>query len=129
MVAYSFKAQFVSAIESGEKQQTLRDNRKRHARVGEEVQLYSAMRTKQCRLIGRAICLSAGEISLCFAWPSAVVLEDGGFVRAGQNLDTFARIDGFADWDALVAFWRRHHPNVRDGWTGVRIRWGGFRAA
>ncbi len=51
MVAYSFDRRFVPAIVSGAKRQTIRAHRARHARPGETLQLYTGMRTRQCRKI------------------------------------------------------------------------------
>ena len=48
MVAYSFKRRFREPILAGSKQQTIRADRKRHARRGEALQLYTGMRTTQC---------------------------------------------------------------------------------
>ena len=53
MVAYSLKPRFIPPILSGAKRQTIRAiSRRRHAIPGETLQLYTGMRTKQCRLIG-----------------------------------------------------------------------------
>ena len=52
MVAYSFKKQFGPPILAGTKAQTIRADRKRHVRSGELVQLYTGMRTRQCRRLG-----------------------------------------------------------------------------
>lgn len=71
MVAYSYKARFVEPIRlglepgpwiPGMKRQTIRADRKRHARPGEEIQHYRGMRTRQCFLIGRAICEAVRRI-------------------------------------------------------------------
>jgi len=62
MVAYSFKAQFREPILAGTKRQTIRADRKRHARLGEALQLYTGMRTRQCKLIGRATCNALGFV-------------------------------------------------------------------
>lgn len=51
MVAYSFHPRFVDAILGGTKRQTIRMHRRRHARPGEEMQLYAGMRTRHCRLV------------------------------------------------------------------------------
>lgn len=64
MVAYSFRARFVVPIEAGTKRQTIRAPRKRHAKPGEEMQLYTGMRTRACRLIRLATCLSVWPVSL-----------------------------------------------------------------
>lgn len=67
MVAYSFRAHFEAPIRAGTKAQTIRADRARHARAGEELQLYTGMRTQHCRLIGRAICMAVSPICINFA--------------------------------------------------------------
>ena len=121
MVAYSFKARFADPILSGEKQQTIRAHRKRHAYGGQILHLYTGMRTRQCRLLARAICQSVERIKIDV---------DGGSVHfcrqvetiAGAELDAFARRDGFADWPDMQAFWRAEHPSIAT-FDGVLIRW------
>ena len=50
MVAYTFKKQFAGIVESGEKLYTIRALRKNgHAKPGQNLQLYTGMRTKACR--------------------------------------------------------------------------------
>src|SRR6266404_9068991 len=110
MVAYSFRPRFVDPILGGRKRQTIRAiGRRRHARRGDPLQLYTGMRTKHCRLIGRATCIDVVEVGLRFA-------EDKDLEDVITNpprsvdLDEFARRDGFADWDEMKAFWRTAHP-------------------
>jgi len=66
MVAYSFHKMFAEPVASLRKRQTIRAERRRHARPGEPVQLYTAMRTRQCRklLDVDPICLDVAPISL-----------------------------------------------------------------
>jgi hypothetical protein len=65
MVAYSFQKQFVPAIISGKKRQTIRAfGKRRHAYVGEPIQLYVGMRTKQCaKIIPDQICNFRNRVS------------------------------------------------------------------
>ena len=125
MVAYSFKAQFRAPILTGTKRQTIRADRKRHARPGEQVQLYTGMRTRGCSLIGTAVC--------AIVLPVRVGVRDR-FVAIGSNfilpdaLDGFARDDGFADWLAMAAFWRAEHPD-QHWFIGVLIAWRDFAPA
>lgn len=126
MVAYSFKARFVEPIRAGTKRQTIRNERKRHARPGEEVQLYTAMRTKQCRLIGRAVCFAVTPIRIEFfrlgrPMPG-ITVGDRLPIVARDDRDSFAWRDGFTDWDDMVEFWRAEHGTV-DAFTGVLIEW------
>ncbi len=124
MVAYSFQRQFIEPIRSRHKRQTIRADRKRHARPGEELQLYYAMRTQHCDLIARTVCEAVAPITLLFddADPEAegIVLPGLGFPG---GLEGFAQSDGFACWAELKAFWRKHHPGV-DEFTGVLVQWG-----
>ena len=88
MVAYSFKRLFVPAIEAGTKRQTIRGPRKRHARVGEPVQLYQGMRTSHCRriLVPDPICTAVRHVALEVVAPcriASVAVDDedaAGFV-------------------------------------------------
>jgi hypothetical protein len=135
MVAYSFSKQFVepSAADAlrhtgplcgpvllGTKKQTIRGDRTRHARPpsrarspGEQMQLYTPMRTKYCRLIGRATCDAVISIQLDFRLQmvrtiaGATVTElhaPRSRARSPDPLDEFARGDGFVDWDHMRAF-------------------------
>jgi len=126
MVAYSFRARFVEPILAGRKRQTIRAlGRRRHAQPGELLQLYTGMRTKACRLIGRAPCLEAVAVELRFgggAAPDAIAAGPAYI----PDLDAFARRDGFADWGEMRDFWRLAHPQAfaAGAFAGVMIRWG-----
>jgi hypothetical protein len=133
MVAYSFKKRFVDPIKSGlgiydpilglqpkivkPKRQTIRAiGKRRHARPGETLQLYTAMRTKQCAKIGDARCMSIEPIKL---WISLK------HIAVGKGLnpidDDFARKDGFDDAKEMHTFWIAEHGA---GWfEGVLIQW------
>jgi hypothetical protein len=127
MVAYSFQPRFVQAILSGRKCQTIRAvGRRRHARPGEALQLYTGMRTRQCRLIGTAVCLAAEAVELRLSTArGSVRTGNAGTCRIGdsQILDMFAEADGFSDWSALCDFWRATYG--RRAFRGVLIRWDG----
>lgn len=128
MVAYSFKRRFVEPIRVGlgvlptglayPKRQTIRAARKRHARPGEEVQLYCGMRTKGCFLIGRARCVSVDGVKLDFT--GLVAINRQAFIL-NTLLDDFARSDGFADFAEMRRFWREEHG--LSVFEGVRVRW------
>lgn len=50
MPAYNFQKQFAPLVESGQKRQTIRSiGKRRHARPGESLQLYTGQRTRVCR--------------------------------------------------------------------------------
>ncbi len=100
MVAYSFKARFAAPILAGTKPGTIRADRKRHARQGEEMQLYTGMRTRSCKLIMRAPCSKV--------WPIQILLERRPEIIDGpekvQDLNAFAVSDGFTDFDEMARF-------------------------
>lgn len=125
MVAYSFKPRFAPAISAGIKKQTIRADRKRHVRDDETMQLYTGMRTRQCRLIGTALCKSIWPIRLHFDPPTIVTVGTTTTTRTG--LDSFARRDGFESWDEMSEFWRTVHG--AGPFTGVLIEWMMFERA
>lgn len=138
MVAYGFKKQFIEPILAGlgemdagavrPKRQTIRAiGKRRHARPGEAIQLYTAMRTKQCRKIGDARCVSVEGVLLKWSeWPSFCTfdLKDGqraGPTRPIKDMDEFARADGFAGFSAMKKFWADEHGGAT--FEGVLIKW------
>ena len=129
MVAYSFKAQFAPAIENGWKTQTIRSKRERHAHPGEMLQLYTGMRTAQCRKICEDVrCTGVQAIEITFDTEGEIegILCDGFDV---PDLDAFALQDGFADASDMADFWRRNNGQRRNtGFKGVLIDWAPPRA-
>lgn len=128
MVAYSFKQQFIEPILCGAKRQTiraLRGGKSWHAAPGDELQLYTAMRTKYCRLIGKAICTEVWPVTIDFR--NNVVTVREAVHRGEVSLDFFAQGDGFGDWLGMREFWAREHQDT-PVFSGVLIRWDSFRA-
>ncbi|MBK3798673.1 hypothetical protein GAY33_05405 [Azospirillum brasilense] len=130
MVAYSFNKRFADPILAGlepgpllpgMKRQTIRADRKRHARPGEDLQLYTGMRTRSCKLLGVTRCVAVEPIRLLLTAAAAVTIGPER-VTGAAKLDAFARWDGFTDFDDLRGFWRAAHPEIAD-FTGWLIRW------
>lgn len=132
MVAYSFQTRFIPAILAGVKRGTIRRQRAgvhRHADPGDEIQLYTGLRTKHTRLIGRAKCVNTRRVCLHLREGAVFFPETGDALIPGDELERFARADGFSTWADLVAFWARTHPGC-DLFDGVQIQWGDtFRPA
>jgi len=133
MVAYSFKPRFAEPILDGTKTQTIRANgKRRHSRVGEELQLYTGMRTRNCKLIRRAECIEVLPVRLLFSYKNGPV---GFFVDKRQldtaEMETFAYADGFGrDGDSAVmdmtVFWLKEHGDPKVdmlAFDGALIRW------
>ncbi|HEY1503198.1 MAG TPA: hypothetical protein VGF92_02800 [Stellaceae bacterium] len=129
MVAYSFQKQFAMPILDEIKGGTIRGARKRHGRPGEELQLYTGMRTRHCKLITRKQCLACAPIWLGLrADIINVALDDdskGGIVIAqSRALDVFARFDGFGDWGEMKFFWLKDEDFAEPAsFAGWNIRW------
>lgn len=137
MTSYSFKARFAEPILDGSKGGTIRAPRREplraatgplryrdhvggHALPGEQLQLYTGMRTKQCRLIARKICIAVEPITLVFDpgwWIRIGTLEEHIDTR-GEALNAFARFDGFENWADMQRFWAGSR-----NFTGWHIRW------
>ncbi len=146
MVAYSFKRRFVEPIRAGldpasadggavyvgsrlfnPKRQTIRADRARHARSGEELQLYCGMRTKGCFLIAKVRCVRVTPIAFGFNGTMSVVL--GGKILKRRAADALARRDGFDDLREMHEFWKLEHSPLPVGWGGILIEWEPLAAA
>lgn len=128
MVAYSFNKQFIEPIVLGRKCQTIRAARKRHARAGEDLQLFTGMRTRACRLIGTGLCSQAAPIALWFS-KGEVRLGNSFAVIASSRmeLDEFAQRDGFDGWSEMRRFWDKAHTESADIFHGWLITWTDFK--
>lgn len=123
MVAYSFKPRFVDPILWGRKDQTIRAPRNgtsQHAAVGQELQLYTGMRTKACRLILRTTCTE--RLSVLLRWRPIIEFQIDGERLDPSGYEAFARRDGFADVADMEAFWAGTHGPV-EWFRGEIIRW------
>ena len=133
MVAYSFAPQFVEAVSTLKKRQTVRGLRKRHARPGEPIQLYAGMRTKYCRKLVTPdpVCRDVRHIRIDIDARAHFVITAiaiDGVHLSDDEIEAFAMADGFggalADGFArqrMGLFWLKHHEwNL---FEGVVIRW------
>ena len=115
MVAYSFQGRFADAVQRGEKRQTIRANgKRRHAKPGDKLQLYTGMRTKACRKLRDAICDDACPI----------LIDHNGVTtfhpQEFLNPDMIAKMDGFASWEEMRQWFETTHGLP---FSGVMIRW------
>lgn len=132
MVAYSFNSRFHDAVSSGRKTQTVRANRKRHARVGEPVQLYAAMRTRHCRKLVNSdpICTTVSIVEIEIVPNLSNRLQSltiDGVALTDNEIEDFALADGFQATLLTTArqqmgrFWSLNHGAGR--FEGVLIKW------
>ncbi len=118
MVAYSFQSEFAEDVEAGRKCSTIRPHgKRRHARAGEELQLYTGMRTPDCRLLMRVPCLWSKPIEI----HRAFVCVDGVRRDVPEYYDELARIEGFSSYGNLQAWFDHRYGLPVRGF--VQIRW------
>lgn len=119
MVAYNFQGRFADLVASGRKAQTIRAPRKdgRHAKVGDALQLYTGMRTRQCRKLRNAVCQDVCDIRL---EANRILTCKPQELLALHDLDQFARHDGFANWSEMREWFAGTHGLP---FRGVLIRW------
>jgi len=131
MPALSFQQRFVRFVETGSKTHSIRAERKRPFRAGDTCHLYTAMRTKQCRLLGRAPCVKVEEIRL---WRAGLWIN--GEELSISEKDSLAWRDGFRHpnsagrleltgvggcFDLMLRFWAKAHGDI--DFRGQLIHW------
>lgn len=109
MPAYSFNEQFVSKVESGEKNYTIRGKRKSRPVVGQHFYAYYAMRTKRCRKILESVITKVQDIEI-HQW---TVRVDGEILFADE-CEQLAIRDGFANFSDMMKFWDGRLPLYGD---------------
>jgi len=143
MPSLNFQARFAPLIESGAKRRTIRAWRKdkRDPKKGDPLYLYTGLRTKSAqslriadgvnveRVWARRVknglgMLVPGYVCKC---ATPVQITNGGVYAFLANawasifhLDTFARLDGFADWHEMRDWFDHAHGPSFDG---VMIEW------
>jgi hypothetical protein len=124
MGLYNFKAQFVPFILDGRKTHTIRAMRKRPARRGETLHLYTGLRRKGARLLMRVACAGVQKISIGMGWRDGSVggriWIDGQELSLSECGDLAVR-DGFASFAAMMEFWEENHSLP---FHGEIIHWG-----
>ena len=113
MPALNFQARFADAVESGEKCQTIRAHRKdkRDPKVGDTLYLYTGMRTKACRKLREVKCEKAVSV---FIKPGSIFVADivdpaGEAVYRLAPKASFAKADGFVDWESMREWFDKTH--------------------
>ena len=109
MPAYNFKKQFAGDVERGAKNQTIRPKRKRSTRSGDKLYLYTGMRTKQCRKLREAICISVEPIEIL---PASIRIN--GRILGVPEMWELAQADGFEKLGHFYDFFREHYGVPHD---------------
>jgi hypothetical protein len=115
MPALNFQKQFAALVESGEKRQTIRAERKdgrMPAKPGDIIALYTGMRTKSCRKLADVECIAVETIRISY-----------GYITVNyqaQDEYQLAVADGFEDVAAMRDWFSKTHGLP---FTGHLIRW------
>lgn len=122
MVAYNFQRQFVEPIRSRTKTQTIRAiGKRRHARPGELLQLYTGQRTTSCEKILEEdpYCIAVEQVIIEVGADCIDSIAMSGY--AIVDFERFAKEDGFKSLDEMYHFWARSHGYGR--FEGLLIQW------
>ena len=114
MVAFNFKPEFIDKILAGSKVQTVRA--KRRCQPGDVMQLYTGLRTKLATLIAARPCVVVDYVHLA---PDGITLGDTR--KHPPTWDEFARLDGFRDYEQMLAWFRNQYGS--DRFIGTVHRW------
>jgi hypothetical protein len=126
MPALNFKAEFAAAVEAGDKRQSVRAPRKDgrpHCKPGDVLSLYTGMRTRQCRLLGKARVTRIDRIKIeatCMELngrPLFSILHDR---NAPMTDNEFAEADGFESFMDMANWFDQVHGLP---FQGVVIHW------
>lgn len=124
MPALNFKKQFAPAVESWEKLQTIRARRKdgRDPLPGQPLYLYTGMRTKVCRKLGKTICKKTQPITI---EENLDIIVGTHCLSVGEEIE-LAEKDGFIDRVEFYQFFRDTHGLP---FYGLIIKWDPPQAA
>lgn len=121
MVLYGFKQQFAAKVEDGSKPHTIRNLRKNgHAKPGDLLQLYSGLRTKDCRklLDPDPVCWETFPIWI-EAQNMAVLLGDRQDWLSDGEIEALAIADGFDSVKEFFDFFPADNEKILICWQPV----------
>lgn len=128
MAILSFKKRFAGKVRNGQKRQTIRGFRKYPIKEGETLHLYTALRTKYAERLRVVTCKSVELIHIHFNSREIILPEQ--VISTADELNAFAKADGFSDFEDMRQFWIAEH-GVKKGdrkvlltpFKGTLIKW------
>jgi uncharacterized protein YqfB (UPF0267 family) len=114
MGLYNFHSRFVPMILSGHKTHTIRATRAHPDVPGKTLHLYTGLRQRGARLLKRVECTEVQSIAIT---EQQEVILDGNRL-SDDECEQLARLDGFANFTDMMAFWNGRRPFV-----GQIIHW------
>ena len=125
MPALSFQKQFAPKVEAGEKTQTVRAKRKHPIKDGDNLMLYTGMRTKYCRMLGYGVCKDVSEIQIVWNENHSgrnIIINDK--VLNPEEMERFAMADGFGCFEEFFSFFKAQGGFLTHCATGI-VTWEG----
>lgn len=117
MPAYNFKKEFALQVERGEKRCTIRRVRKRRTVPGDQLHLFTGMRTAYCRKLRTVECMWVESFEI----NADRIVYLSGMPLSHAPLNALARADGFSGAWEFIEFFRRTYGLP---FTGAElIRW------
>lgn len=125
MVAYNFMIRLAPDVETGRKPFTIRDERKgrsRHARPGEDIQLYTGMRTTACRKLVNPdpICERVVPIIMWRVNQHRCSITLDGKLLTHDQADYIVTVDGFKSHEEFMEYHLGDSKTVKK----IFIQWG-----
>lgn len=116
----NFVKELAPLVESGSKLQTIRANRKdgRRPKVGEELKLYTGLRTKGVRLLRPGT--PAIDVFPIQMHITRRTIVSNGIPLLQSEIAAMAERDGFKDAIDFFAWFAAHHEDYFEGWC---VRW------
>lgn len=106
MPAILFQKRFVAPLLAGTKRQTIRPHRKRPIRIGDRLSLRhwgdTAYRSPQVEILAVEV---IGVLPI-EVYPSGIRVGGGELQSQKEELDAFARNDGFPSWAEMLCYFQ-----------------------
>lgn len=123
MAILNFNKKFAAKVRNGKKKQTIRAFRKYPIRSGDKLHLYTGLRSKAASKLREVICYSVSIIQISeegILFNSSLDRPPYYTASSINQLNEFARADGFKDWEEMKAWWLNVHGLP---FTGNLIQW------
>lgn len=127
---YNFRKQFAPKILSGEKAQTIRQNRKdgRVPKAGDTLRFFTGMRIAYCKKLGASIVTDCFPVYLDLSDIHARVMVVNGDRLGFGEMERFAKLDGFPSAIAMLCWFKATYKDL-SAFHGFCIQWRPLRPA
>ncbi len=125
MPLIGFRKEYRESIEQGLKRCTIRKLRKKgNPKAGDDLHLYTGLRTSSCKKIGTFKCTVVTPISI--HWKPAELIILDGKPLSPADAQHLAKKDGFVSIDTFMDFFKgtyNKYAEHQEGLDGLLIEW------